>query len=231
MHGYQVPLFPANPLTKHSFQFNEDNTARRMAPASWVFLGKGQRGGKWCLSEQKYSHQPSQAWTERHYADPVWASGPSLTWSETQGVISLCWGHNLFTHQMPEYQALRLCVTLQCVYVPWSHLYLSGFPSLFFTKSLGIRACSATCLSEPRRLYLRCSYICFASTIVILATVSISEHGISAKIFLWVYVVIFSEGTCYFYLSTVGTTLSTLRKVWNSRKHHAMWCLRRLIFT
>lgn len=49
MHSYQVPLFSANPLTEHSFQFNEDNTARWMAPTSWVFLGKGQR--KWYLSE------------------------------------------------------------------------------------------------------------------------------------------------------------------------------------
>lgn len=57
MHGYQVPLFSANPLTKHSFQFNQDNTARWMASASWVFLGKGQRGNGVFLNK-KYPHHP-----------------------------------------------------------------------------------------------------------------------------------------------------------------------------
>lgn len=89
MHGYQVPLFSANPLTKHSFQFNQDNTARWMASASWVFLGKGQRGNGVFLNK-KYPHQPSGVWTESYCADYMWASGPNPTWSETQRCISPC---------------------------------------------------------------------------------------------------------------------------------------------
>lgn len=104
MHGYQVPLFPANPLTKHSFQFNQDNSARWMAPASWVFLGKGQRGNGVFLNK-KYSYQPSKVWTERCCAEHWWASGPHPAGSETLRVISVCCCHNLFTEGMCENQA------------------------------------------------------------------------------------------------------------------------------
>lgn len=92
---------------------------------------------------------------------------------------------------------LRLCEAGQCVILPWQYLDANGLLHLFFTKSSGARTCSATCLSKPRRLYLRYSQFCFVYTIFILATMSISGLGISAKISLWVYVVIFSEDVCH----------------------------------
>lgn len=116
MYSHQVPLFSANPLTKHPFQFDQDNPARWMAPASWVFPGKGQRGSGVFLNK-KYSHQPFQIWTERCCADPAWASGPHLTWAETQRVISPCRGHSLFADQTCESEAWgsgRQCSELVC---------------------------------------------------------------------------------------------------------------------
>lgn len=200
MHGYQVPLFSANPLTKHSFQFNQDNSARWMAPASWVFLGKGQRGNGVFLNK-KYSHSPSQVWTKRCCPEHLWAFGPNPTWSETLRVISLCSTPCLEMEClkiMPEAlwdRAVYVSALAASVY-KWPP-YMNGLLHLFFTRSSGTGTCSATSLGKPRRWYLRYTQFCFVDTVFILATMSTSGLGISAKISLWVYVAIFLEDVCH----------------------------------
>lgn len=221
MHGYQVPLFSANPLTKHSFQFNQDNSARWMAPASWVFLGKGQRGNGVFLNK-KYYHQPSQVWTERCCAEHLWACGPNPTWSETLRVISLCSTTCLQMECLkirPEALWDRaVCVSALVASVYKWPPYTNGLLHLFFTRSSGMGTCSATSLSKPRILYLRYSQFCFVYTIFILATMSTSGLGISAKISLWVYVVIFLEDVYHQRMSRRWEPLfSTVRKMWKSR--------------
>lgn len=103
MYSYQVPLFSADPLTKHSFQFDQDNTARWMAPASWVFLGEGQWANGVFLNKKEFPPALSGlAWKM-----PCWSLGPlgpQPTGSEMQRVISLCPGHNLFTDRGCESQ-------------------------------------------------------------------------------------------------------------------------------
>ena len=110
VHSYQVPLLSANPLTKHSLQFNQDNTARWMAPAPWVFLGPRQRGNVVFLNK-KYSHLPSQAWPGRCCVDRTWAQSLIRRGGRLQ-VISLCCG--------PRHE---LCETVRCVRLLWCSVH------------------------------------------------------------------------------------------------------------
>lgn len=228
MYSYQVPLFSANPLTKHPFQFDQDNPARWMAPASWVFLGKGQRGSGVFLNK-KHSHQPFQIWTERCCADPAWASGPHLTWADSEGHLTVPRSQLVCRSDVWE-SGVGLWETVQWACLSWWHLHTSHILGVSFSKSWGTRPWSGNCLSEPRRLYLRCSYFCFVCPIFILVTASVSDLGVSVQISLWVYVIIFSEDVCNRHFDGRNSFV-TVRKMWKSRKDHAMWHQRKLIFT
>lgn len=102
--------------------------------------------------------------------------------------------------------------TVQWACLSWWHLHTSHILGVSFSKSWGTRPWSGNCLSEPRRLYLRCSYFCFVYPVFILVTVSVSDLGVSVQISLWVYVIIFSEDVCYLHILMAGTLLLLLGK-------------------
>lgn len=109
MYSYQVPLFSADPLTKHSFQFDQDNTARWMAPASWVFLGKGQWANGVFLNKKEFPPALSGlAWKM-----PCWSSGaPTNRVRDAEGHLTVPWSQLVYRSRVWESGA-GLCGTVQ----------------------------------------------------------------------------------------------------------------------
>lgn len=163
MYSYQVPLFSADTLTKHSFQFDQDNPARWMAPASWVFLGKGRRGSerKWCLSEQK-AFPPALSDMDRKmlcwsYVG-LWA--PSDLVRDSESHFTVPWSQLVCRSDVWE-SGVGLCETVPRACLSLWHRYTIHLLSAFFTKPCGTRPWSGACLSKPWRLYLRCVILVF----------------------------------------------------------------------
>ena len=111
----------SQPIRLRNIPFNLTKTIQQdewhlLREYFWERVREGQRGNGVFLNKKR-SHQLFQIWTERCCADPTWASGPHPTWSETQRVISLSHGHNLFADQMCQSQAwgfVRHCSERVC---------------------------------------------------------------------------------------------------------------------